>query len=102
MIKETFISVMEVAEKFSAEIERWNDFGIPVFDLPIGDIPWKWFNIWIEEHFNKDGVEWISWYLWERVDLNGELLACYDENDNEFYVRDIEDLWEVVKEYQHD
>ena len=53
--KELFIQMMELSEKFSNEIDRWNDFGIDVYDLPIGSIPWEMFYCWVDSHFDEDG-----------------------------------------------
>lgn len=94
--KELFIQMMDLSEKFSNEIDRWSDFGIDVYDLPIGSIPWKMFYCWIDSHFDEDGKDWIDWYLWERKGFSGEILACYHEDGTAFYVNTPEDLWELV------
>jgi hypothetical protein len=94
--KELFIKMINSAEKFSAEIDRWNDFGIDVYDLPIGSIPWEMFTYWATSQFDEAGQDWIDWYLWERKDFSGNLLACYDEDGSKFFVNNPEDLWELV------
>ena len=77
-------SMINAIEKYDAEVERWNDFGIEIYELPIGEIPWEMFNCWLEDHFNSNGKDWINWYLWERKSIfTNEVLPCYDENDNE-------------------
>lgn len=103
MTKEQFIRMMNAAEAFEREIERWNDFGIELYELPIGEIPWEMFNCWLHSNFNADGIDWINWYLWERRSIfTDEILPCYDENDNEFYVKTPEDLWELVEQHLFD
>lgn len=98
--KQNFIEMIELAEKFSAETDRWSDFGIDVVDLPIGEIPWKMFNTWYKSNFNPYGQDWIDWYLWERKDLRtGDILACYDTDGEKFFVETPEDLWDLVEEY---
>ena len=95
--KKLFIKMMNAAERFSAETDRWSNFGIDIYDLPIGLIPWEMFNCWMDSHFDVDGQDWIDWYLWERKSLTtGEILPCYNEDDSEFYVKDPADLWELV------
>lgn len=98
--KQNFIEMIELAEKFSAETDRWSDFGIDVVDLPIGEIPWKMFSTWYKSNFNPYGQDWIDWYLWERKDLRtGDILACYDTDGEKFFVETPEDLWDLVEEY---
>lgn len=99
--KELFIKMMKQAQSFSDEVDRWSNFGIDVFDLPIGSIPWEMFNTWVDSHFDYEGAEWISWYLWERVSVvTGGILACYDENGDEFYVNDLQELWNIVESHR--
>ena len=99
--KELFIKMIKTAERFEEEVDRWSDFGIDVFELPIGEIPWEMFNCWIDSHFNSEGQDWIHWYLWERKSLaTGDILPCYDENGVEFYVHTPTELWNIVQEYR--
>ena len=99
--KELFIKMMKATEKFASEIDRWNEFGIELYDSPIGSIPWDMFNCWVDSHFDKYGQDWISWYLWDRKSIStGEILACYDEQGKEFYVNTLSDLWNLVKPYR--
>ena len=37
--KELFVKLITSAERFSAEIDRWNDFGIDLFDNAITILP---------------------------------------------------------------
>lgn len=103
MKKENFIKLIQTAEKFDAEIERWYDFGIELQELPICELPWKMFDCYIDDHFTEDGIDWINWYLFERRSIfTGEVMACWDEEGNEFYVNTPEDLWELVEQHQLD
>jgi hypothetical protein len=98
--KKNFIEMIDLAEKFDSEITRWSDFGIDVFDLPISEIPWGMFTNWVHSNFDHVGQDWIDWYLWERKSIvTGEILACFDENDNEFYVKTPTDLWNLVQNH---
>ena len=98
--KSMFIEMLNLAEKFDAEVTRWSEFGIDIFDLPISEIPWQMLTTWFKHNFDIDGQDWIDWYLWERKSIvTGDILPCYDEHDNEFYVKTPEDLWELVKNH---
>lgn len=99
--KALFIEMIEHAEAFEAEVDRWNDFGIQMFELPIGDIPWGMFNCWLKSHFDVEGKDWVNWYLWERKSFNtNEILPCYHKDGTQFFVNTAEDLWELVKDYR--
>lgn len=97
MTKEEFVHMINLAEKFSEEVDRWCDFGINVLESPIGNIPWEIFNAWAGEHFDDNGQDWIDWYLWERKSLaTGEVLPCYDKDGNQFFVNNLSELWSLV------
>lgn len=46
--------------------------------------------------FEKEGIDLISWWLWEKSD-NDKIL---DEDSNELPSDTVEDLWELVKDYR--
>lgn len=101
MEKCNFVAMVNAIEKYDAEVERWADFGIELYELPICEIPWKIINIYLEEIFNEDGVDWINWYIYERKSIiTGEVLPCWDEEGKEFYVNTPEDLWKLVEQHQ--
>ena len=99
--KESFIKMIKLAEKYSAEIDRWVDFGFDIYEMPISSIPWEMFNCWMNEYFNEDGKDWINWYLWERISIvTKEILPCYDEEGEEFYINNPSDLWNLIEQYR--
>lgn len=101
MEKCNFVAMINTIEKYDAEIERWNDFGIELYELPICEIPWEIINMHLKEMFNEDGVDWINWYIYERKSIiTGEVLPCFDEEGKEFYVNTPEDLWKLVEQHQ--
>ena len=101
MEKCNFVAMINAIEKYDAEVERWADFGIELYELPICEIPWELINMYLEEVFNEDGVDWINWYIYERKSIfTGEVLPCFDEEGKEFYVNTPEDLWKLVEQHQ--
>ena len=99
MTRDNFIKMIDLAEDFIKESDRWDSFGIEIFEMPIYTIPWDMFEVCIKDNFNSDGIDWIHWYLWERLSINtNEVLACFDEDGKEFYVNTASDLWELVKD----
>ena len=101
MEKCNFVAMVNAIEKYDAEVERWNDFGIELYELPICELTWEIINMYLEEVFNEDGVDWINWYIYERKSIfTGEVLPCFDEEGKEFYVNTPEDLWKLVEQHQ--
>jgi hypothetical protein len=101
MEKCNFIAMVNAIERYDAEVERWADFGIELYELPICELTWELINMYLEEMFNKDGVDWINWYIYERKSvITGEVLPCWDEEGKEFYVNTPEDLWKLVEQHQ--
>lgn len=101
MEKCNFVAMINAIEKYDAEVERWADFGIELYELPICELTWELINMYLEEVFNEDGVDWINWYIYERKSIfTGEVLPCFDEEGNEFYVNTPEDLWKLVEQHQ--
>ena len=79
MEKHNFISMINTIEKYNTEIERWDNFGIVLYELPIYDITWKIIDMYLQEIFNEYGVDWIYWYLFDRVDIAGKVLPCFEK-----------------------
>lgn len=101
MEKCNFVAMINAIEKYDAEVERWSDFGIELYELPICELTWELINMYLEEMFNEDGVDWINWYIYERKSIiTGEVLPCFDEEGKEFYVNTPEDLWKLVEQHQ--
>ena len=101
MEKCNFVAMVNAIEKYDAEVERWADFGIELYELPICELTWELINMYLEEMFNKDGIDWINWYIYERKSIfTGEVLPCWDEEGKEFYVNTPEDLWKLVEQHQ--
>ena len=101
MEKCNFVAMVNAIERYDAEVERWADFGIELYELPICELTWEIINMYLEEMFNEDGVDWINWYIYERKSIfTGEVLPCFDEEGKEFYVNTPEDLWKLVEQHQ--
>ena len=52
MEKCNFVAMVNAIEKYDAEVERWNDFGIELYELPICELTWELINMYLEEMFN--------------------------------------------------
>lgn len=96
MTKEGFIKLVENAQKYTDELDRWYDFGINLDELPISDLSWNFFNTAMSDVFTKDGLEWIDWWLYS---IPGKKTA-YNPDGSIIPTDTLEDLWNIVKDYQ--
>jgi hypothetical protein len=63
---------------------------------PIFEFGWKMFDIFLNESFNSDQVDWINWWLYERIDIITNEESPYYDGDKECYMHTIDDLWEYI------
>ena len=52
--------------------------------------------IFLDSIFNKEGKDWIDWYLYERVGFTNKVKLATDKDGKEICY-DIPSLWEEVK-----
>lgn len=100
MTKEGFIKLIENAQNYNKELDRWSDFGIDLFELPISELGWNFLNVVLPELFSDEGVDWINWWLFEKPGFRGDPNQAYDEDGNVIPTDTIDDLWNIVKDYQ--
>ena len=98
MTKEGFIKLIENAQNYNKELDKWHDFGIDLFDLPISELGWNFFDTILQELFTDEGIEWITWWVYDRISIiTGEPLKVHDNNGNVIPTDTIDDLWNLVK-----
>ena len=51
----------------------------------------------LRAYYGAEGEDWISWYLYEKEGLSGEILQAWDKEGNEICY-DIPSLWKCVEE----
>jgi hypothetical protein len=102
MTKEGFVKLIENAQNYSKELDRWSNFGIDLFELPISELGWGFLNTVLPELFSDEGVDWVNWWLFEKPGLFKNSLPneAYDEDGNIIPTDTIDDLWNLVKDYQ--
>jgi hypothetical protein len=100
--KEQFTKVIEDTLKLNKEYDKWDDFGINLLELPIGDtIDDLAKSIW-DITFDEDGVDWINWWIYERPALfEGDVVnKAYNEDGSEIPTETIDDLWNIVEKFR--
>lgn len=100
--KEQFTKVIEDTLKLNKEYDRWDDFGINLGELPIGDTVANLAeSIW-DITFDEDGVDWINWWIYERPALfeGDEVNKAYNEDGSEIPTETVDDLWNIVEKFR--
>ena len=90
---------------------KLNNFGIDIIDSPLSEtsgffLDWLW-----EAYFTEEGIDTISWWMFEYHDIDEEFDAdgqyigeenkepgMWDKDDNVIPMITIEDLWNEVKD----
>lgn len=100
--KEQFTKVIEDTLKLNKEYDRWDDFGINLWELPIGDtVASLAESIW-NIVFDEDGIDWINWWIYERPALfeGDEVNKAYNEDGSEIPTETVDDLWNIVEKFR--
>jgi|GEM_PF-6702615 len=100
--KEQFTELINTVLSFNKELDRWDDFGIDLFNLPLGDISSRMSELTYTNLFDDEGIDWINWWLYEKPALfKGEAdNQAYDENNKVIPTDTIDDLWNIVEKYR--
>lgn len=94
MTKDKFIEIIELHQKQQEDLDKASDY--INFDCSLFEFGWIMFDMLISESFNTKQADWIYWWLFERIDYNGQELPYYDEEDNEYYIHTADDLWNYI------
>ena len=100
--KEQFTKVIEDTLKLNKEYDRWDNFGINLWELPIGDIVANIAeSIW-DITFDEEGVDWINWWIYERPPLfeGDKVNKYYNEDGSEIPTETVDDLWNIVEKFR--
>ena len=99
MNKEQFIEIIKQHQEQEARLDRLSE--IIDYGSPLVEFGWLMFDNVMCEAFNETQVDWIFWWMYERISLTtGEELPYWDENDVEHYVHTPEELWDLIQNYK--
>lgn len=98
MDKEVFLNVVKAYKEFNNSSNKVYDIlHISIMDTILYKSFYAILKQFLISNFNKDGVEWVEWYLFEH--LQDPSLTAYDENDKEIKLDTDEDFWNFIKTY---
>lgn len=98
MTHEEFNRAFEEIRKADDFISKLNDLRINIFESPMGDALYYFQRKYFEQEYGKEGYDWISWYLYEKMNHeNPDEFKAWDENGNEI-IRNEEELYTYLEE----
>lgn len=97
MNKELFKNILNEFIKLEDFTDKLNEAGISIIETPAYNTSGYLFDRLIEAYFTEDGVNWITWYMFEKRPYPDQIHA-FDEDDNEV-CNNIDELWDIVKDY---
>ena len=99
MKRETFLNVIKLHQEQEKRLDRLSE--IIDYGSPLVEFGWLMFDELMHESFNETQVDWIFWWLYDRISLTtGEEFPYWDENDVEHYVHTPEELWDLIQNYK--
>lgn len=105
--KEEFRNYIELYQIFDNGLERLSEalsgskYGVPIFECDWADAVGRMLDCFLESHFTEEGVDWITYYLFE--DIEDKLVVITepkdifnDERDIEYHLNSIDELWDFL------
>jgi hypothetical protein len=91
---EKFKNVIEGLEKIRDQSHTLYTLGVNLVDYE--DIYHNIITNLLNSVFDKEGKDWIDWFLYERIGFTNKVNAATDKDGNEICY-DVPSLWEEVK-----
>ena len=99
MNKEQFIQIIKQHQEQEERLDRLSE--LIDYGSPLVEFGWLMCDNVMREAFNENQVDWIFWWLYDRIDLiTKEEHPYWDENDVEHYVHTPEELWDLIQNYK--
>jgi hypothetical protein len=100
MNKLKFKEIIKNIELYYANLSSLHEVGIDLYEskFAISDHFDKILFGLLEEIYTTEGIDWISWFIFEN-DYGRSELEAFDENEN-LICQDIDGLYEYIQKYQ--
>lgn len=93
----TFTRFIEGLEKYQNKRDKAYKLGIDILDFD-QDYYREVIRPLMSEVFKEEGMDWINWYLYERVSFDGTFLEAFDALGNPICYN-VASLYDTIKEY---
>ena len=109
--KDEFIQFIESYQEFDSAVERISKaiVGKHSWSIDLFESDWfmavgKMLDIFLKSHFTDDGVDMITWWMFEDVDhivwQQVEPTLFDDTEEIKYNLKTIDDLWDYLMEYK--
>lgn len=92
--REDFIDLINSIKEQEKRVDTLDSVFSSAFDNPIIDWGYKMFDKLINLYFNKEGVDWIQYYLYENPE------KCYYQDGQRIPLETPDDLWKLIEPYR--
>jgi len=91
---ELFENIILNLKKVEETSQKFYDLGLDISNIE--DEYSKIITNLLGAYYSKVGLDWIEWFLYERVSFDGEIGEATDENNNQICF-DIKSTWEFIE-----
>lgn len=98
--KEQFEEFIENYYLFDNYVNELQKLQIDIIETPLFNQFAKLNDLFLTTNFTEEGVDWINWWLYERVSFTGEINAAYDDSGEEIDLSSLSKLWDLVEKYR--
>ena len=99
MTKAQFISILDRYKTINEKFSDLSDIGFDFFEnakFPLIELNERQFDAFMSTRYNKDGVEWISWFIFEYNWGESGKPGAWDKDNNPICT-DIENLYDYIE-----
>ena len=96
--KGEFIKLINNYKEFQNYVDKVVELKIDLINSLFHEYPCKLFDWVIRNHFDEDGEDWISYYLYDLPNLEPNKEHVFDKDGNPIPLENLDDLWNLVKD----
>ncbi|MCF8339755.1 MAG: hypothetical protein K9I82_02185 [Chitinophagaceae bacterium] len=99
MTKDQFISILERYKKIDQTFSDLSDIGFDFFEnakFPLIDLNERQFDAFMRTRYNKEGVSWIFWFIYDYNWAESGEPGAWDKDKNPICT-DIENLYDYIE-----
>lgn len=98
--KEQFEEFIKNYYLFDSYLDKLQKLQIDIIETPLFKQFAKLNDLFLTTNFTEEGVDWVNWWLYERVSFTGEINAAYDDSGEEIDLSSPSKLWDLVEKYR--